>query len=133
MELSLTTDDKIAMLDIINKENNRVKSALEKDKTKEYSNVDNTPYSKITSKEKGNGIEWTYYKNGKSTGTAFMTYKELYEIQIYKHVNKCHFCSETYTRKFQPRDEDTAINLCVQHEKYIQRLSQRIHGKVDEV
>ncbi|KKK85119.1 hypothetical protein LCGC14_2776510, partial [marine sediment metagenome] len=83
MELALTIDDKIAMLDAINKENNRIKSALEEDKTKEYSNVESTPYySSVKSKEKDNGIEWTYYKDGKPNGTAFMTYKQLYEIQI---------------------------------------------------
>ena len=132
MELALTTDDKIAMLDAINKENNRIKSALEKDKVKEYEPKE-VDCDRITSKEKGDGIEWTYYKDGKSTGTAFMTYKQLYEIQIGQHTSHCQFCDSTMTRSYCPRDNDTAILLCSQHEKYIQRVSQRINGKANEV
>ena len=132
MELALTIDDKIAMLDIINKENNRLKSAMEEDKIKEYKPNDEVDCDKITSKEKGNGIEWTYYKDGKSTGTAFMTYKKLYEIQIEPSTN-CKFCNEPKARKYVPQEGETALYLCEQHEKYIQRISQRINGIVDEV
>lgn len=133
MELALTTDDKIAMLDIINKENNRVKNALERDKVKEYSNVEPTSFcDKVTSKEKADGIEWQYYKDGRVIDVAFMTYKKLYEIQIEPSTN-CKFCNEPKTRKYQPREDEKALYLCEQHEKYIQRVSQKINGIADEV
>ncbi len=131
--LSLDTNDKIALLAAINKDNNRIKNMMEEDKTKEYTPKDEVSCDRITSKEKGDGIEWTYYKNGKSTGTAFMTYKQLYEIQIGTNTSHCQFCDSTMTRSYCPRDNDTAILLCSQHEKYIQRVSQRINGKADEV
>lgn len=97
------------------------------------SNTDNLYCDKVDSKETEHGIEWSYYKDGKVIDTAFMTYKELYNILANKTQKKCQFCDSTETEKYQPRDEDTAINLCVQHEKYIQRVSQRIHGVADVV
>ena len=91
-------------------------------------NTDNLYCDKIESKETEHGIEWEYFKDGKVIDTAFMTYKELYLILADKREHKCQFCDSLETERYQPRDEDTAINLCVQHEKYIQRISQKIHG-----
>lgn len=88
---------------------------------------------KVESKETEHGVEWEYYKDGKVIDTAFMTYKELYNILASKTQKKCQFCDSTETERYQPRDEDTAINLCMQHEKYIQRVSQKIHGIAEEV
>lgn len=88
-DLALTTNDKIAMLEIINKDNNRIKSMLETEKTREYSTDSLKPYyDAIRSKELKNGIEWQYIKDGRVEDTAFMSYKELYEIQIGKHSSQ---------------------------------------------
>lgn len=100
---------------------------------KSYPVGDNLYCDKVDSKETEYGIEWSYYKDGKVIDTAFMTYKELYLILADKREHKCQFCDSIKTERYQPRDDDTAINLCEQHEKYIQRLSQRFHGVVDEV
>ncbi len=87
----------------------------------------------IKSEELEDGIKWTYFRDGKAFDTAFMSYKQLYGLLSGKYKFKCQFCNSTKTEKYQPRDEDTAINLCEQHEKYIQRISQKIHGNIDEV
>jgi len=78
--------DKIATLNYINKDNNRIKSQIEE-----------------------------------------------MEHMLKQDVKTCRFCDSTDIEKFMPRDEDTAINLCAQHQKYIQRVSERINGKQDLV
>ena len=89
MVLNLDTNDKIALLAAINKDNNRIKNMMEESKTQEHKTDSLQPYcDKVTSKEKRDGIEWQYWKDGKVTDIAFMTYKELYEIQINKD-RKC--------------------------------------------
>lgn len=75
--------DKIAILNFINKDNNRIKSQIEE-----------------------------------------------MEHMLKQDVRTCRFCNNTDIEKFMPRDEDTAINLCPQHQKYIQRISERINGGV---
>ncbi len=55
------------------------------------------------------------------------------QIEEMQHILKqdvktCRFCDSTDIEKFMPREEDTAINLCSQHQKYIQRISERING-----
>lgn len=133
MQLALTTEDKIAMINAINKDNNRIKNMLETDKTKEHQTDELKPYyDAVRSKDVKNGIEWSYIKDGKVEDTAFMSYRELYEIQIGKS-RKCQFCDETKVQFIMPRDQGSGIYLCEQHLKYIQRLGQRECEKTDEV
>jgi len=94
---------------------------------------ENLACDKIESKETEHGIEWEYFKDGKVIDTAFMTYKELYLILADKREKKCQFCDSLETERYRPRGEDSAINLCQQHSKYIQRLSQQIYPDKAEV
>ena len=85
----LNTNDKIALLAAINKDNNRIKNMMEESKTREHKTDSLRPYyDEIRSKEIKDGIEWQYIKDGKVEQTAFMSYKQLYEIQIGKDSSK---------------------------------------------
>lgn len=119
INLSLTKEEILKVLGLEGKQRNEKKPELDCDT--------------IKSEELEDGIKWAYYRNGKQFDTAFMSYKQLYGVLSGKYKFKCQFCNSTETEKYQPRDEDTAINLCGQHEKYIQRISQKIHGTADEV
>ena len=126
--LTLDTNDKIALLAAINKDNNRIKNMMEESKRKEYKTPTIEPYcDSIRSKELRDGIMWEYIKDDRITDTAFMSYKQLYKIQIAPSTS-CQFCDATETTKFMPRMNDTAIYLCEQHEKYIQRVSEKKYG-----
>ncbi len=121
IKLALTKEDILKILEV------------DKEKRNEYQTPSIKPYcDSIRSHEIRNGIMWEYIKDDKVFDTAFMSYKELYEIQIGKK-SKCQFCDSIEIEIIRPRTEDTAIYLCKQHIKYIQRISQKIHGNIDEV
>lgn len=101
---------------------------MEESKTREHKTDTLKPYyDAVRSKEIRDGIEWSYMKDGKVEDTAFMSYKQLYEIQIEKNT-LCQFCGETDTEFIRPREQDTGIYLCTQHLKYISRISEKEHG-----
>ncbi|KKN46003.1 hypothetical protein LCGC14_0676970 [marine sediment metagenome] len=143
--IMLSPHDKISILNFINKDNNRIKSQIEEmqhmiklceeETTKEHKTDSLKPYcDSITSKDIKDGVVWYYKKDGRVVDTAFMSYKELYEIQIAPKQKICQFCDETHDLEFiRPRKQDSGIYICKQHQKYIQRVSERINGKQDLV
>jgi len=138
--ITLTPHDKIDILNYINKDNNRIKSQIEEmqhivktyEKTaeKEYATDTLQPYyDSVSSKDIKDGILWFYKKDGKVVDTAFMSYKQLYEIQIAPKPKICQFCDENHELEFiRPREDESGIYLCKQHMKYIQRISEKANG-----